>query len=304
MNPLTAAIDVRALATGANTPVTAMTAAIKALYKVADSLDDWLDDHIGQMKGNENTTISRTGRVLEAAKFGFGLGYIAPTVAIAAGQLLLGNPLSAAMTVLTSATLTNPIAMTCAAIGAIYYGWSALSDQERDEIIEKLSAGFAVGIELIRSVVNFVVGRTKELLSSKQLSELKELIRSAAATFGRKLGDITQSVADKVADAALVAKDAASTVAKSASSGVAYSTTVAAESAAAAAASTARRAKLASSAVAGAVGRAKEGAAKTLDANGDGSLDWNDLAETGRKLAGKFSKRSSNSNNGEPPNQE
>jgi hypothetical protein len=29
--------------------------------------------------------------------------------------------------------------MTCAAIGAIYYGWGALSDVERDEILEKLS---------------------------------------------------------------------------------------------------------------------------------------------------------------------
>ncbi|WP_172201760.1 hypothetical protein [Niveibacterium sp. COAC-50] len=303
MDPLTATIGARALEIGVRTSTTMMTGAIRAIYNVADSLDDWLDAHIGQMKESENTTIARTGRVLEATKFGFGLGYIAPTVAIAAGQLLLGNQLSAAMTLVTSATLTNPIAMTCAAIGAIYYGWSALSDQERDEIIEKLSAGFAVGIELIRSVVNFVIGKTKELLSSKQLSELKDLIRSAASTFGRKLGDITQSVADKVADAALAAKDAASTLARNASSGVAYSTTVAAETAAAAAATTARGAKLASSAVAGAVGRAKEGTARTLDVNGDGSLDWNDVAATGKKLAGKFSKRRPRSINGEPPDQ-
>ena len=33
------------------------------------------------------------------------------------------------------------IAMTCAAIGAIYYGWSALSDVEREEMLDKLSKG-------------------------------------------------------------------------------------------------------------------------------------------------------------------
>ena len=41
--------------------------------------------------GSENVTISRTGRVLEMAKLGFGIGYLTSVVVIAVAQLLLGN---------------------------------------------------------------------------------------------------------------------------------------------------------------------------------------------------------------------
>ena len=119
---------------------------------MAVEINEYLDKHIADMKGSENPTISRTGRVLEMAKFGFGIGYITSVVVIAAGQLLLGNPLVAINKVVASATLSNPIAMTCGAIGAVYYGWGALSDIERNEILDKLSRGLDVGIELIKSI--------------------------------------------------------------------------------------------------------------------------------------------------------
>jgi len=177
-----------------------MTAAIKTLYGIANSVNEFLDNHIQEMRDSENPTISRTGRVLEAAKFGFGIGYITPVVVIAVGQLLLGNPLSVIATAATAATLTNPIAMTCAAVGAIYYGWGALTDQERNEILEKLSKGLEIGIELIKSVIAFIVEKTKELLSSKNLEEFKKYIGSAAAVFGKTLGDVTRKLTDVVGD--------------------------------------------------------------------------------------------------------
>lgn len=295
MDPVTSAVVVDAALTSAKATLSAIPAAIKAMYNVAGRLDDWLDDHIGQMKDDDNPTISRTGRVLEAVKFGFGLGYIAPTVVIAAGQFLLGHPLSALVTLGTSATLTNPIAMTCAAVGAIYYGWGALSDQERDEIIAKLSEGFAMGIELIRAVINFVIGKTKELLNSKQIAELKEFIRCTAATFGRRLGDITQSVGDKLADAAIAAKEAASTVAKTASHGVAFSTAVAVDTAAAAAESTARGVKRASSVVTRAFRRATKETAEKLDIKGVDSSDLADNKVSRKRRASTTSKSRSKS---------
>jgi uncharacterized protein YjgD (DUF1641 family) len=132
------------------------------------------------------------------AKLGFGIGYITPVVVISVGQLLLGNTLSAITTIATAATLTNPIAMTCAAIGAIYYGWGALSDTEREEMLEKLSAGLEVGIELIKSIVRFVIDKTKELLSSKNIEEIKKYIGSAAAVFGKSLSDVTHKFTDVV----------------------------------------------------------------------------------------------------------
>lgn len=195
---------------GAGFALSAMAAAIKAMYGMAVAIDDYLDKHIGDMKQSENPTISRTGHVLEAAKYGFGLGYISSVVIIAVGQLLLGNTLAVVTTIATAATLTNPIAMTCAAIGAVYYGWAALSDRERNELLDRLSAGLNVGIELIKALVRFVIDKTKELLSSKNIDEFKKFIGSAAAVFGKSLGDVTHKVSDVVSDTLNVFKDRSS----------------------------------------------------------------------------------------------
>lgn len=174
--------------------------AIKVIYGVTSEINDFINEHIELMKSSKNPTISRTGRVIEGAKFGFGIGYVVPVAIIATGQLLLGNTLSAVKTVATAATLTNPIAMTCAAVGAIYYGWAALSDVERNEILDKLSKGLAIGIELINSIIRFVIDKMNDLLDSKNMREIKKFIGEAAETFGRKLGDITKTVKDKVKD--------------------------------------------------------------------------------------------------------
>jgi hypothetical protein len=178
--------------------LSAMARAIKALYGMTVEINEYLNRHIEEMKGSENPTISRTGRVLEMAKLGFGIGYITGVVIIAVGQFLLGNPLTAIAAVVTP--LPNPLAMTCAAIGAIYFGWGALSDLERNELLEKLSKGLEVGIELIKSIVRFVIDMTKELLSSKNIDEIKKFIATAAAVFGKTLGEVTHKVTDVVSD--------------------------------------------------------------------------------------------------------
>jgi hypothetical protein len=185
---------------GAGMVLSAMAQAVQSLYGMGGDINDWLDKHIENMKGSENPTISRSGRVLEMAKLGFGLGYITPVIVISVGQLLLGNTLAAMGTVATAATLSNPIAMTCAAIGAIYYGWGALSDVERNEMLEKLSKGLEVGIALISSIVSFIVDKTKEFLSSKNFEEMKQYISNAAGVFGRTLGDVTHKLTDIFTD--------------------------------------------------------------------------------------------------------
>ena len=53
-----------------------MISAISALYGIATTLSDFLDTHIGEMKGNASATVRATGNVLEGAKFGYGLGYM------------------------------------------------------------------------------------------------------------------------------------------------------------------------------------------------------------------------------------
>ncbi len=187
--------------------LTGIAEAVKSLYGVVEEINAFIDKHIEEMKNSENSTISRTGKVIEGAKYGFGIGYLVPIAIIAAGQFLLGNTLTAVSTLATAATLTNPVAMTCAAVGAIYYGWGALSDLERQEILEKLSRGLEVGVELIKSVIGFVINRTKEFLSSENILELKRYVGSAAEAFGRTLSDVTGNIADKIKGAyAVVAR--------------------------------------------------------------------------------------------------
>ena len=179
-----------------NSPI---VAAIRALYRVATSIDTYIDDLIKSMKKSANRTIEVSGRVIEAAKFGFGLGYVIPVALIAIGQFILGHPLLAAATVLTSPV--NPVAMTCAAIGAIYFGWNALTDDERNAIIDKVKISLELGAELIKSVVAFVIGKSKELLSSDSLAEIKRFIGDAANLFGRSLADVTRAITDRASGA-------------------------------------------------------------------------------------------------------
>lgn len=188
------------VAAGTAFAVSPIVAALQGLYGVAKEFNAFLDEHIEKMKSSENPTIARTGRILGGAKSGFGIGYVTPVVVISIGQFLLGNTLAAASTIGTAATLSNPIAMTCAAVGAIYYGWTALTDVERDEILAKVSTGLEIGAELIKSIVRFVIDKTKELLSAENLEEIKKFIGSAAGVFGRTLGDVTHKLGDMAAD--------------------------------------------------------------------------------------------------------
>lgn len=180
--------------------------AIATAYSMGSAVNEFINKHIDTLKASENPTIASTGRVLEGAKFGFGLGYVAPMVIIATGQLLLGNSFSAVIgaagTVMSAATFTNPIAMTCAAVGAIYFGWTALTENERNDILDRLSKGLNIGVELIKSFVGYVFGKLQDFSSSKQLAEFKDFVKTQAAVFGKTLYDVTKSVGDLVKGAA------------------------------------------------------------------------------------------------------
>ena len=176
--------------------------AIHGLYGMTGSINAFFDIHIDRMKASDNSTVSQTGRVIESAKFGFGMGYMSSVVIVAAGQYLLGNTLAAVGTVATAVALTNPIAMTCAAVGAIYYGWSALSEKERDAILNKLTKGLEIGVELIKSIIQFLISKTKELVSAKSIADFKSYIKTYAGRFGKSLYDVTGKMADLVVGAA------------------------------------------------------------------------------------------------------
>lgn len=202
----------------ANPTVSAIALAVSGLYEVskvvatagmqaAVALNVFFDRHIEEMKSHENTTVARTGRVLDSAKWGFGIGYVTSVTIIAAGQVILGNTLAAGGTVFTAAVVANPIAMTCGAMGAVIYGYSALSDVEREELLSKISGGLEIGIELVKSIIRFVVETAKALLSKENISELKKYIASVAESFGRTLSDVTRKVKDRIADGLDTIKD-------------------------------------------------------------------------------------------------
>ena len=176
-----------------------IVAAIRALYGVAVEVDKYIDDLINSMKKSTNRTIEATGRVIEAAKFGFGIGFVVPIALIAIGQFILGHPLLAVGTVVTSPV--NPVAMTCAAVGAIYFGWNALSEDERDAIVTKIQTSLELGAELIKSIVSFAIAKSKEFLSSEALTKLKRFIGDAASLFGRTVADVTRAIVDRAAGA-------------------------------------------------------------------------------------------------------
>jgi hypothetical protein len=171
---------------------------ISTMYGIANDINSGMNKLINDMQQSENVTVARTGRILEGAKSGFAIGFVTPVVVIAVGQFLLGNPLKAVVAAVTMPF--SPVAMTCAAVGAIIYGWNALTPLEREEALEKLSKGLEVGIELIKSIIGFVIERTKAILSSENIEELKKYIETVAAAFGKSLSDVTHKVADIVSD--------------------------------------------------------------------------------------------------------
>jgi len=191
---------------GAISGLSAMVQAVAALYGIASGINDYVNRHIDDMKASSNPTVEKTGRILEMAKYGFGLGYLSSVTVIAVGQYLLGNTLAAMSTVATAATLSNPIAMTCAAMGAIFYGWSALNDVERNAVLDKLAQGLEIGVELIKAMVDFVIQAGKDLFSTQRLKEFKTFIADNAALFGRSLSDVTRLTVDVIGDAAVTAK--------------------------------------------------------------------------------------------------
>lgn len=180
------------------------------------ALNMFFADHIAHLKASDIELVQQTGLILDGATSGFGIGYVASTAVISAGQLMLGNTLDAAVTIGTAAAFSNPAAATCAAIGAVYYGYHALSDEQRAAFLEKLENGLDIGRELIKSVIAYVENALTKILNSDLMKSLRSYVSEYASMFGRSLADITRSVSDRVVlvahQASVAAYDAAASV--------------------------------------------------------------------------------------------
>jgi catechol 2,3-dioxygenase-like lactoylglutathione lyase family enzyme len=174
---------------------TAGVTTLSHLYGFASSAAQFAVNHIETLKQADSAVANRCGQVLEAANEGFGVGSETALVLIGVGQSLLGNPLTGSVTV---AAGTNPIVMTCAAIGAIHYGWNAMSEKEREVLLRTVSDAFAVGVELVRSIARFAVDMIKALMSAENIAELKKMVADVAAAFGTRLSEITRALTDRI----------------------------------------------------------------------------------------------------------
>lgn len=181
--------------------------ALAGIYGFAENAAAFAIQHIETLKAADNLLANRCGQVLEAANAGFGIGAETALVLIGVGQGLLGNPLTAGAAVPAGA---NPVVITCAAIGAIHYGWQAMSESEKEALLGTVGAAFQVGAEFIRSVTSFAFGLIQSLMSQENYQELKKLVATAAAAFGRHLSDVTGALSDRVAEGARYISEAAS----------------------------------------------------------------------------------------------
>jgi hypothetical protein len=175
-----------------------VVAAIRAIYRTAVGLSEFIDEHIEALMRSADAVAQATGRVLSAAKKGLAYGYAAPIIAIAIGQMLLGNPLSAITGAVSMAI--SPVALTCAAIGAIWLGWRALTDAERTTVLERAAAGLDLTLYVVRSVVDFVEEKARRIFQSGETEGVTALVREQAKVFGRTLHSITKSVGDRIKD--------------------------------------------------------------------------------------------------------
>lgn len=169
--------------------------ALSNLYGFTASAAHFAVQHIETLKSADNLLANRCGAILEAANAGFGVGTETALVLIGIGQSLLGNPLAGGAVLPAGG---NPIVMTCAAIGAIHYGWKAMSAAEREQLLATVSKAFEIGVEFVRSLTRFAVDMIKALMSAANMAELKAMVAEAAATFGRRLSQITRATSDRL----------------------------------------------------------------------------------------------------------
>lgn len=190
--------------------------AVKTLAAAVAEANETTDAMIDKLKSSENLTVNRVGRVLEGTKFGFMLGYLTPSILTAVGVTLTTGSLVSAVTG-GIAVLGNPVAGVCAAVGAVYFGWKALSDEEREVVVDQVCEFLRVGVEQIKAVVNFALNLMTDLLTADNFREIKETVAEAASVAGRNIADITHSIKDKAFKAAQTISDTVSSVSQAAS---------------------------------------------------------------------------------------
>lgn len=174
---------------------------------------DFINRHIAEMEASENETIARSGFVLKRASEGFGIGYKVPLAVIAMGQKMLGIDLAVATPFLAS----NPAAFTAAALGAVFWGYQSLGEDEKAKLHEAIGRAFEFGVELIRNLAEYCIKTMKALLASEEFAQLRRFVAEVAESVGSSLYEVTGRIYDRVTGLANTAGGVLSAVSTTAS---------------------------------------------------------------------------------------
>lgn len=185
---------------GAGMALSGVVQAVQAVYGIASDANDFLDRHIAELKASDQPALASAGRLLEGAKAGFGVGYGGSVAVVAVGQLILGHPLTAGVVLVKSALGLNPIAITCGAIGAIYFGWAALKNEERAAIIARVVDVLDLAADTVRALVEFVLSTARANGEAWPVLAFRDSLVAQAQYWGRGLGDVTRAAADRARD--------------------------------------------------------------------------------------------------------
>ena len=204
----------------ARTSVEDMIPKILAHYGVSAKNDSerekFVVGHIEILERAENQAVARTGSVLRRAFDGYGLGYKIPLAVIAIGQEMLGINLAVAAPFVTA----NPAAFTCAAVGAIYFGYQALDEPERAALFAKIGKALQFGVELVKSIVEFCIDSLRSIFDKENLAIVKAYVAEFASAMGSSLAEITGKLSDRISAAASGALSGAGALAINAGSAV------------------------------------------------------------------------------------
>lgn len=168
----------------------------------------FVNEHIASLVASDNEVIARTGFVLARASEGFGLGHRVPLSLIAMGQKLLGIDLAVAAPFIAS----NPAAFTAASIGAVYWGYQALDEDEKAQLHAMIGEAFAFGVELVKTLAEFCIRTLKSLLDSEAFAQLRQYVADAATAVGSSLYEVTGRIYDRASEVANAAISAVSGV--------------------------------------------------------------------------------------------
>lgn len=155
------------------------------------------EKHISNLESSQNEVTARTGFILKRAYDGYGLGYKVPLAILAIGKAMIGVDFAVSAPFIAS----NPLAFSCAAIGAVYYGYNALKDEEKEAVCEMVAQAFGYGLELISSIARFCIDLMASVFDKGMLGKLKDSLGVVASALGTSVYDITGAFRDRLAGA-------------------------------------------------------------------------------------------------------